>query len=80
VFKEDAGMESLVVVQRPLLSPNAQKMREERCCKPLNKLKAIQPYQVQIFFSDEKIFTGDVAINRCNRRYLADLKTGLLRD
>jgi hypothetical protein len=31
-----------------------------------------QPRQVRIF-SDEKIFTVDVAVNRCNSRYLTDL-------
>jgi hypothetical protein len=44
-------------------------MRKERCQKLINKLKASQPRQARIF-SDEKIFTVDVAVNRC---YLTDL-------
>jgi hypothetical protein len=47
-------------------------MRKERCQKLINKLKASQSRQVQIF-SDEKFFTVDVAVNRCNSRYLTDL-------
>jgi hypothetical protein len=58
-----------VVVQQPLLTPNAQETRKERCQKLINKLKASQPHQVWIL-SDDKIFTMDVAVNR---NYLMDL-------
>jgi hypothetical protein len=37
-------------------------MRKERWQKLINELKASQPHQVQIF-SNEKIFTRDMAIN-----------------
>ncbi len=58
-------MESRMIVQQLLLTPGAQEMRKERCRKLLNKLKASPPHQVQVF-SNEKIFTRDVAINHCN--------------
>jgi hypothetical protein len=69
LVKEDLGLESRVIVQRLLLTTDAQETRKERCQKLINKLKASQPRQVQIF-SDEKIFTVDVAVNS---RYLTDL-------
>jgi hypothetical protein len=72
LVKEDLGLESRVIVQRPLLTTAAQEMRKERCQKLLNKLKASQPRQVRIF-SDEKMFNVDVAVNRRNSRYLTDL-------
>jgi hypothetical protein len=71
LVKEDLGMESCVIVQRLLQTPKAQEMRKERCRKLLNKLKACQCYQVRIF-SDEKIFTCDLAINHHNSPYLMD--------
>jgi hypothetical protein len=70
--REDLGLESRVVAQWLLLTPNAQETRQERCQKLINKLKASQPHQVWIF-SDEKIFTADLAINRRNSCYLTDL-------
>jgi hypothetical protein len=73
LVKEGLGLESRVIVQRPLLTNDAQEMRKERCQKLINNLKANQPLQVRIF-SDEKIFTVDVAINRRNSRYLTDLR------
>jgi transposase-like protein len=72
LVKEYLGLESQVVVQRLLLTPDTQETRKERCQKLINKLKASQPHQLRIF-SDEKIFTVDVAINRHNSRYLAEL-------
>jgi hypothetical protein len=62
-----------MVVQQPLLNPDAQETRKERCQKKLtNKLKASQTHQVRII-SAEKICTVAVAINRRNSRYLTDL-------
>ncbi len=72
MVSEGLGMESPVVVQRLLLTPNAQEMKKERCQKLLNKLKASQPHQVHIFVN-EKIFTKDVPVNRHNSHYLTDL-------
>jgi hypothetical protein len=72
LVKEDLGLESHVIVQRPLLTTDAQETRKERCQKLINKLKASQPRQVRIF-SDEKIFTVDVAVNHRNSRYLTAL-------
>jgi hypothetical protein len=72
LVKEDLGLESRVIIQRPLLTADAQETRKERCQKLINKLKASQPRQVQIF-SDEKIFTVDVPVNRHNSHYLTDL-------
>ncbi len=72
LLKEDLGQECRVVAQRPLLTPDSQETMKERCQKLINKLKASQPHQVRIF-SDEKIFTVDVAINRRNNHYLTDL-------
>jgi hypothetical protein len=72
LVKEDLGQESRVFVQRPLLTADSQEMRKERCQKLINKLKISQPPQVQTF-SDENIFTVDVAINCYNSRYLTDL-------
>jgi hypothetical protein len=72
LVKEDLGLESHVIVQRPLLTTDAQETRKERCQKLINKLKASQPRQVRIF-SEEKIFTVDVAVNHRNSRYLTDL-------
>jgi hypothetical protein len=69
--REDLGLESRVIVQRLLLTTAAQEMRKERCQKLINKLKASQPRQVRIF-SDEKIFTVDLAVN-------ADVYQALLR-
>jgi hypothetical protein len=70
--KEDPGVDSRVVIQWTLLIPNTQKTRKARGQKLLNKLKASQHHQVWIF-SDEKIFTGDVAVNRRNSHYLTDV-------
>jgi hypothetical protein len=72
LVKEDLGLESRVIIQRPLLTTDAQETRKERRQKLINKLKASQPHQVRIF-SDEKIFTVDVAVNRQNSCYLTDL-------
>jgi hypothetical protein len=72
LVKEDLGLESRVIVQRPLLTTDAQESRKERFQKLIKKLKASQHRQVRIF-SDKKIFTVDVAVNRRNSRYLADL-------
>jgi hypothetical protein len=72
LVKEDRGLESHVIVQRPLLTTDAQETRKERCQNLINKLKASQPHQVRIF-SDEKIFTVGVAVNICNSRFLTDL-------
>jgi hypothetical protein len=72
LVKDDLGLKSNVVVQRPLLTPDVQETRKERCQKLINKLKAIQPHQVRIF-SDEKIFTVDAAVNRRNSHYSTDL-------
>jgi hypothetical protein len=72
LVREDLGLKSRMIVQRPLLTPDAQEMRKERCQKLISKLKASQPHQVRIF-SDEKIFTVDVAVNCRNSRYLMDL-------
>jgi hypothetical protein len=66
------GIESCLVIQWLLLTLNAQEMRKERCWKLLNKLKVCRPNQLLIF-SHEKLFIGNVAINCCNSRYLADL-------
>jgi hypothetical protein len=38
-------LESRVVVQQPLLTPDALETRKERCQKLINKLKASQPHQ-----------------------------------
>jgi hypothetical protein len=65
LVKKEMGMESRMIVQRLLLTPDAQEMKKERCRKLLSKLKASQPHQVQVF-SNENIFTRDVAINHCN--------------
>jgi hypothetical protein len=67
--KDDLGMESHVIVQRLLWTPNTKEMRKEKCCKLLNKLKACQPNKVQIY-SNGKIFTGDVAVNHSSSLYL----------
>jgi hypothetical protein len=40
LVKDDLGMESHVIVQRLLLTPNSQEMKKERCRKLLNQLKA----------------------------------------
>jgi hypothetical protein len=72
LVREDLGLESRMIVQRPLLTPDAQETRKERRQKLISKLKASQPHQVRIF-SDEKIFTVDVAVNRRNSHYLMDL-------
>jgi hypothetical protein len=66
---EDLGLESRLIVQQLLLTPDAQETRKERCQKLINKLKASQPHQVRIF-SDEKIFTVDMAVNRRYLMYL----------
>jgi hypothetical protein len=71
LVKEDLRLESHVVIQRTLLTPNAQETRKEKCQKLINKLKASQPHQVEIF-SFEKIFTVDMAVNR-KQPYLTDL-------
>jgi hypothetical protein len=44
LVKEDMGMESRLIVQRLLLTPDTQEMRKERCQKLLNKVKASQPH------------------------------------
>jgi hypothetical protein len=72
LVREDLGLQSRVIVQRPLLTPDAQETRKERCQKLINKLKASHPCQVRIF-SDEKMFTVDVDVNRRNSCYLTDL-------
>ncbi len=72
LVRENLEMESRVVIQRQLLTPNAQEMRKERCQKLPNKLKASQPHQVWIL-SDEKISTVYVAVNCHTSRYLTDL-------
>jgi hypothetical protein len=56
LVREDLGLQSCVIVQWLLLTPDSQEMRKERSQKLINKLKAIQPRQVWIF-SNEKIFT-----------------------
>ncbi len=71
LVREELGLESRVIVQRPLLTPDAQETRKERCQKLINEMMASQPHQVRIF-SDEKIFTVDVAVNRRNSHYLTD--------
>ncbi len=68
LVKEDLD----VIIQRPLLTPNAQEMRKKRCQKLLNKLKGFDSNQVRNF-PDEKIFTGVMTVNRCNSRCLTDL-------
>jgi hypothetical protein len=73
LVKVDLRMESHVVIQQPLLTPNTQEMNKERCHKLLNMLKASQPRLVWIFFCDEKIITGDAVINCCSSCYLTDL-------
>jgi hypothetical protein len=72
LVREDLGLESRMIAQWPLLTPDAQETRKERCQKLISKLKASQRHQVRIF-SDEKICTVDMAIDRRNSRYLTDL-------
>ncbi len=40
LMKDDLGTESAVITKWPLVIPNAQEMRKERCFKLINKLKA----------------------------------------
>jgi hypothetical protein len=72
LLKGDSGMENHFTVQQQILSSNAQEMRKERCCKFLSKVKDCEPNQVWIF-SDEKIFTGDIAISHRKSCYFTDL-------
>jgi hypothetical protein len=43
LVREDLGLQSRVIAQRPLLTPDTQETRKERCQKLINKLKASQP-------------------------------------
>jgi AraC-like DNA-binding protein len=72
LIKEDLGFKSRVVQQRPLLTPPVKERRAERAAKLLTRLKNEDKGKVRIF-SDEKIFTADVAVNRRNSRYLTTL-------
>jgi hypothetical protein len=50
LVKEDLRLDSRVIIQRLLLTTDAQETRKERFQKLINKLKASQPHQVWIFF------------------------------
>jgi hypothetical protein len=67
--KQDLGLESRIVQLRPLLTPPVKEKRAERAAKLLSRLKNEDKGKVSVF-SDEKIFTADVAVNRRNSRYL----------
>jgi hypothetical protein len=69
LVKEDLGLNSRVVQLRPLLTTPVKEKKVERAAKLLNRLKHEDKGNVRIF-SDEKIFTADVAVNRHNSRYL----------
>lgn len=63
-----AGGKSLVLGRKPLLSEKAKKSRFDRAKKLLNQLK--NNGDRVIFFSDEKTFNVDPAINRRNDRFV----------
>jgi hypothetical protein len=71
LVKEDLRLESHVVIKRTLLTPNAQETRKESCQKLINKLKASQPHQVQIFFMKKSLLWAWLAT--ANSPYLTDL-------
>jgi transposase len=63
LVKQDLGLESKIVQLRPLLTPPVKEKRAERAAKFLSRLKNEDKGKVRVF-SDEKIFTADVAVNR----------------
>ncbi len=73
LVREDLGLESRVVARGLLLTPNAEETRQERCLKLINKLKASQPHQVQIFPMKKSSLRTWPSINGRNSRYLTDL-------
>ena len=72
LISEDVSMKSHAVVQRPLLTQLIQEKRLNRSKQLINKLKSYEKNKVHIF-SDEKLFTANLQINRRNSRYLSDL-------
>ena len=70
IAKEDIRYKSYTLKIRQMLSETARTSRVARCNLLLYSLKneASEPIR---FFSDEKMFTVDIKINRRNDRWLA---------
>ncbi len=65
LVKEDLGMRSYTKQERPLLSEDTRRKREERATTLINRLKRVDA-GVTILFSDEKYFTLAQYHNRRN--------------
>lgn len=64
----DLGLKSYALPQRQLVTPRQRETRVDRCRILLNSLRRAPGV---IFFTDEKVFTQDIHINRRNDRILA---------